>query len=109
MTPTYGPARAEPVAGNCRAPLWYTSHMLFLTTCAGCNAPGDTLCRRCRFALVSSSTVVTEHGVHAAMPFDGVGRSIVHGLKFRNRRGVARQLAALMVRRLVPSSSYDVV
>lgn len=83
--------------------------MLFLTTCAGCNAPGETLCRRCRFALVSSSAVVTAHGVQAAMPFDGVGRSIVHGLKFRNRRGVARQLAALMVRRLVPSASFDVV
>ena len=83
--------------------------MLFLTTCAGCNAPGDTLCRRCRFALVSSSTVVTEHGVHAAMPFDGVGRSIVHGMKFRNRRGVSRQLAALIVRRLGLADSYDLV
>jgi len=83
--------------------------MLFLTTCAGCNAPGDTLCRRCRFALVSSSSVVAEHGVQAAMPFDGVGRAVVHGLKFRNRRGAARQLAALMVRRLVARGSVDVV
>jgi len=83
--------------------------MLFLTNCAGCNAPGDTLCRRCRFALVSASVVVTDTGVHAAMPFDGVGRSIVHGLKFRNRRAVARQLAGLMARRLVGSGAFDLV
>ncbi len=76
--------------------------MMFLTTCAGCNAPGDTLCRRCRFALVSTPAVSAAHGVRAAMPFDGVGRAVVHGLKFRNRRGAARQLAALMVRRLLP-------
>lgn len=77
--------------------------MLFLNTCAGCNAPGDTLCRRCRFALVSSPAVNVEEGIRAAMPFDGVGRAVVHGLKFRNRRGAARQLAALMVRRLLPA------
>jgi ComF family protein len=78
--------------------------MLLLSTCAGCNAPGDTLCRRCRFALVSSSSVAVGDGVRAAMPFDGVGRAVVHGLKFRNRRAVARQLAGLMVRRLLPEA-----
>ncbi len=74
--------------------------MIFLTTCAGCNQPGDTLCRRCRFSLVTTSPVVTDGGVRAALPFDGVARQAVLALKYRNRRGVARQLAAIMVKRL---------
>src|SRR4051794_13968291 len=87
--------------------------MIFISTCAGCNEPGDVLCRRCRFALVSTGPVLTDEGVRAAMPFDGVARHAVLGLKFRNRRGVARQLASLMVRRLLPEHtarrSVDVV
>lgn len=79
--------------------------MIFISTCAGCNEPGAVLCRRCRFALVATGPVVTAEGVRAAMPFDGVARHAVLGLKFRNRRGVARQLAALMVRRLLPEHS----
>jgi predicted amidophosphoribosyltransferase len=79
--------------------------MIFISTCAGCNEPGHVLCRRCRFALVTTGPVVTPEGVRAAMPFDGVARHAVLGLKFRNRRGVAHQLAALMVRRLLPEHS----
>ncbi len=58
------------------------------------------LCRSCRFSLASAATQVTADGVLAALPFDGVARQVLHGLKYRNRRGVARQLAQLMVRRL---------
>jgi predicted amidophosphoribosyltransferase len=76
--------------------------MIFISTCAGCNEPGDVLCRRCRFSLVTTAPVTTPTGVRAAMPFDGVARHAVLSLKFRNRRGVARQLGALMVRRLLP-------
>ncbi len=72
----------------------------FTTRCAGCNELGSTLCRRCRFALASAATQVTTDGVLAALPFDGVARQVLHGLKYRNRRGVAQQLARLMVRRL---------
>lgn len=72
----------------------------FTTRCAGCNELGPTLCRRCRFVLASAATQVTPDGVLAALPFDGVARQVLHGLKYRNRRGVARQLARLMVRRL---------
>ncbi len=74
--------------------------MLFATLCAGCNQPGDTLCHRCRFALASASSQVSDTGIMAALPFEGVARQVVHGLKYRNRRLVARQLARLMVRRL---------
>ncbi len=69
-------------------------------SCAGCNQPGEVLCRRCRFSLASSSAQVGDCGVAAALPFDGVARQVVHGLKYRNRRAVARHLARLMVRRL---------
>lgn len=72
----------------------------FATLCAGCNQPGPLLCRRCRFSLASAATQVSPDGVLAALPFDGVARQVLHGLKYRNRRGVARQLAQLMVRRL---------
>ena len=51
----------------------------------------------------AASAVTTTSGVRAAMPFDGVARQAVLSLKFHNRRGVARQLAALMVRRLHPA------
>ncbi len=74
--------------------------MFFATLCAGCNQPGETLCRRCRFALASASSQVSDTGILAALPFEGVARQVVHGLKYRNRRPVARQLARLMVRRL---------
>ncbi len=73
---------------------------VFTSICAGCNEPGSTLCRRCRFSLASAATQVSADGVLAALPFDGVVRQVLHGLKYRNRRGVAHQLARLMVRRL---------
>ena len=82
--------------------------MLFSSTCAGCNQPGASLCRRCRFSLASTSPVVTECGVRAALPFDGVARQLVLGLKFGNRRSAARHLAAQLVRRL-RLQSIDVV
>jgi predicted amidophosphoribosyltransferase len=82
--------------------------MLFTASCAGCNQPGDTLCRRCRFSLASTSSQVGDGGVLAALPFEGVARQVVLGLKYRNRRAVARQLAQLLVRRL-PIGTVDVV
>ncbi len=74
--------------------------MLFSTHCAGCNEPGSLLCHRCRFALAAAPARTAAPGVHAALPFDGVARQVVLGLKYRNRRGVARSLARLMVSRL---------
>lgn len=78
--------------------------MLINASCAGCNQPGDVLCRRCRFTLASTSSRVGDAaargGVLAALPFDGVARQVVLGLKYRNRRAVAKHLARLVVRRL---------
>jgi len=82
--------------------------MLFTTLCAGCNQPGESLCHRCRFSLAAATSQVSDTGIMAALPFEGVARQVVHGLKYRNRRQVARQLARLMVRRM-RVGSVDVV
>ena len=82
--------------------------MLLVHHCAGCNQPGDALCHRCRFSLAAVPPQVTETGIRAALPFDGVARQVVLGLKYRNRRGAARHLARLLVRRLRPTA-VDVV
>lgn len=86
---------------------------LLAQRCAACRQPGDDLCRRCRFSLESTTRVVTDEGIQAAMPFDGVGRSAVLALKYRNKRTVARHLADMLVRRLGldagPRTDIDVV
>lgn len=74
--------------------------MLFTDSCAGCSTPGEILCRRCRFALVSAPQPQLSGRVRAALPFDGVARQVVLGLKYRNRRRVAAVLAETVVRRL---------
>jgi competence protein ComFC len=78
---------------------------LFTTRCACCHQPGDELCRPCRFALASSRSVQVAgpNGgppILAALEFDGAARRAILGLKFANRRAVARHLASLVVRRL---------
>lgn len=81
---------------------------MFTTSCAGCNQPGVVLCRRCRFALASAKAQVSDSGVLAPLSFEGVARQVVHGLKYRNRRPVAKVLATLIARRL-PLGTVDVV
>lgn len=73
---------------------------VFNARCAGCNQPGEAVCRRCRFSLASAPAQIGDDGVRAALPFDGVARQVVLGLKYRNRRAAARHLAKLMVSRL---------
>ncbi len=76
--------------------------------CAGCDEPGVDLCRRCRFALVTSPPVVTTSGVVAATEFVGLTKQLVVGLKYRNRRRLAEHLAEQLSRRLDPTQ-IDVV
>src|SRR5436190_5982768 len=82
--------------------------MIFSTRCAACNQPGDLICHRCRFSLAATRPPALDGVVAAALPFEGVARQLVIGLKFRNRRGVARHLARLIVRR-VGSPKVDLV
>ena len=76
--------------------------------CAGCAEPGVELCRRCRFALVASPPITTSTGIVAATQFSGLGRELVVGLKYRNRRRLAAHLAEQLSRRLDPTQ-IDVI
>jgi len=78
---------------------------VFTSRCACCHQPGDELCRPCRFALASSRSVhvtnpLGQTPIRAALEFEGAARRAILGLKFANRRAVARHLAGLVVRRL---------
>jgi predicted amidophosphoribosyltransferase len=81
--------------------------MMFLTRCAGCDTPGPVICTTCRFALLGPRPRSAAHGVHAAVPFAGRARDVVLGLKYRNRRQVARHLAGLVVNALVANGDHD--
>ncbi len=87
-------------------PLVMMSHMLLMTRCAGCDAPGAPVCTTCRFALVGRPPRPQSHGVHAAVPFTGRARDVVLGLKYRNRRQVGRHLAGLVVNRIVEHGDH---
>jgi ComF family protein len=83
--------------------------MLFTTHCAGCDRPGATLCRTCRFALLGPAPTASP-GVLVAAPFTGRVRDILLGFKYRNRRAIAGHLAGLLVNRLARAGErVDVV
>ena len=75
--------------------------MMFQIRCAGCDAPGAAVCTTCRLALLGPRPQPGSHGIHAALPFTGRARKVVLGLKYRNRRQVARHLAGLVVNAIV--------
>jgi len=84
--------------------------MIFSSCCAGCGAPGPTLCHPCRFALVARPDRPDDDGVLVAAPFTGRVRDVLLGFKYRNRRPVARHLAGLLVNRVARSGvTVDVV
>jgi predicted amidophosphoribosyltransferase len=80
--------------------------MMFQIRCAGCDAPGAAVCTTCRFALLGPRPRPGTHGVHAALPFTGRARRVVLGLKYRNRRQVARHLAGLVVNAVVVNGDH---
>jgi ComF family protein len=79
-----------------------------MVRCAGCQSRGGALCHRCRFELAAIGTVVAPTGMAAALPFDGVAKALVVGLKYRHRRAAAGVLAAQIARR-VALAPHDVV
>ena len=64
------------------------------------------MCATCRFALLGPRPRAGAHGVHAAVPFTGRARKVVLGLKYRNRRQVARHLAGLVVNAVVANGDH---
>ena len=97
---------AQSARTNCGVPPDLDGLMIFETRCAGCDKPGAAICTTCRFALVGTPPRDQSHGVIAAVPFTGRARSIVLGLKYRNRRAVGRHLAGLIVNRLVAQHAH---
>jgi predicted amidophosphoribosyltransferase len=83
--------------------------MLFQIRCAGCDAPGAAVCTTCRFALLGPQPQPGADGVRAAVPFTGRARKVVLGLKYRNRRRVARHLAGLVVNTIVSNGDHRAV
>jgi predicted amidophosphoribosyltransferase len=78
--------------------------------CAGCDRDGVELCSRCRCAMLGATGVGTTsahnelsgpRGTLVAMSFTGAARRVILGLKYRNRRILARYLAGLMVNRII--------
>ncbi len=64
------------------------------------------MCTTCRFALLGPRPQPGGHGVRAAVPFTGRARNVVLGLKYRNRRQVARHLAGLVVNAIVQNGDH---
>ncbi len=79
------------------------------TRCAGCDAPGAAICPTCRFALLGPRPRPGAHQVYSAVPFTGRARDVVLGLKYRNRRQVARHLAGLVVNAVVANGHLDLI
>ncbi|MEY4371708.1 MAG: hypothetical protein RL219_477 [Actinomycetota bacterium] len=78
--------------------------MLITTQCSSCATPGSRLCARCR-----AGVRIAPPGVPAALVHDGPVRSAVLGLKFRNARRAARELAEYMMQRVGPTPEVDIV
>lgn len=74
--------------------------MILNSRCAGCGAAGVTLCRTCRFALVTRPAADGPTGVVAACSYTGRVRDVLLGLKYQNRRAVGAHLGGVLVRRL---------
>jgi predicted amidophosphoribosyltransferase len=85
--------------------------------CAACGctrAPGAILCRGCEADLAAAPRAIEEGppGVDlavAASPFQGVARSVVHGLKYARRLALADVAAAAMLRALPRHEVVDAV
>ena len=80
--------------------------MLLARVCGACGSSGSfrgpgrgPLCAACADQLVAAGPVPAPRQVDrlvAVLTFEGVGRDLVLGLKYRNRRGVVGPLAAAM-------------
>lgn len=78
-----------------------------MSFCAACGEYGAPLCRHCRAGLAPGVPRRLEGGI-LVMPglrHDGVGRRLVHHLKYRGDPAAARVLAGLMVPLLPPDAA----
>ncbi|MEI7593219.1 MAG: hypothetical protein WCK41_08390 [Actinomycetes bacterium] len=85
--------------------------MLFPPSCASCGSVGRSVCLPCSHALRDAVPVTSVAGLNdcqSLLDFSGVGRELILGLKYRNRRAVVAPLAHAMAG-LVAASAIDVV
>lgn len=101
-----------------RIDLGWLLDTLFPPRCAGCGLRGVELCAECLSSIRSLDAASCPRcgrpsklgglcgrckgydgplaGIRTACIYDGVARKAIHGLKYRHRRTMARQLAALL-------------
>jgi predicted amidophosphoribosyltransferase len=85
--------------------------MLLPRVCGGCGSSGGPVCAACAARLHPAGPLPAPRGAEGAVAvlrFEGSGRDLVLGLKYRNRRAVVVPLAAAMAALVVPQS-FDVV
>jgi predicted amidophosphoribosyltransferase len=73
--------------------------MLLRSSCAACRTPGPPLCLPCRRALVPAPVAEPPVGLEACwslLAYDGVGRDLIVGLKYRNARSILGRLGAAL-------------
>ena len=79
--------------------------------CGSCGVSGAPICAGCSARLVPAGPVPAPPGADCAVAvlrFEGVGRDLVLGLKYRNRRAAIGPLAATMAQ-AVAGETFDVV
>lgn len=64
--------------------------------CAGCDAAGSWLCLACRDCLDPATLTAGRLTVRAAGTYAGPLREAIHRFKYRDERGLARELGALV-------------
>jgi predicted amidophosphoribosyltransferase len=85
--------------------------MLLPRVCGGCGASGGPVCAACSARLVPAGPLPPPPGAERALAvlrFEGAGRDLVLGLKYRNRRSATVPLAAAMAQ-AVAGQRFDVV
>lgn len=91
-------------------PLARFALVLMPSRCAGCRSPGPVVCPSCAAALVPAGPPACPVGLDrcwSLLAYDGTARDLVLGLKYGNRRGLARPLGRAMAR-LVDLAEGDV-
>jgi predicted amidophosphoribosyltransferase len=85
--------------------------MLLSRVCAACGSPGAIVCPECSIRLQVAPVGLPPPGLDSCaslLRYEGAGRDLLLGLKYRNRRRAASPLAAAMAA-LVAGDSIDVV
>src|SRR4051794_17674526 len=85
--------------------------MFLARVCGACGRPGAAVCASCAARLVPAGDLRCPDGAAratAVLRFDGAGRDLVLGLKYRNRRDVISPLAQAMAATVAPGP-FDLI